>query len=393
VAYDTSDATARRHREAIARGQGFLARTLAIGAGDCDVQNGLLAALMQAAGVPARLAVGYQGQSGTVLPWLHAWVEYQDQAARWLIADATASLAVAAVPSTSLPALVIPPPSPAQRPALAPPSAPAANPEATAAPPAATSAAAADWRDHPLFRYSPLLLLLPIFPLIATRTRRDVKLDQTVDLVPLLQGALRQPVAFGPLSALFHRPLVPLASGKAVSLMKARALASRGRLFRSLTRPPLARSAQRAGAAVLDDQLPEGKAVGDALGAVDLDGWAAMIESATSDPLLEATNQRLREHGAAWSLRATTRARSAVTAIDLRPLGKRPRGVHGTRLVMIDQHAPWLAEARDRFAAEPQSAIFILLDQVTSRLELPEAQRGKLLGESARAAILEGYGQ
>ena len=61
VRYDHTDATVRRHREALARGDGFIARTLAAGAGDCDVQNGLLTALLQAADVRARLALGYLG--------------------------------------------------------------------------------------------------------------------------------------------------------------------------------------------------------------------------------------------------------------------------------------------------------------------------------------------
>src|SRR6185436_20296031 len=42
-----------------------------------------------AAGVSARLAVGYQGDRGQVLPWLHAWMEYRDERGRWQIADAT----------------------------------------------------------------------------------------------------------------------------------------------------------------------------------------------------------------------------------------------------------------------------------------------------------------
>ena len=78
------------HQAALARHEGFIQRTLSIGAGDCDVQNGLLTALAQAAGVPARLAVGYLGQAGRVLPQLHGWVEYR-QGNRWLVADATVS--------------------------------------------------------------------------------------------------------------------------------------------------------------------------------------------------------------------------------------------------------------------------------------------------------------
>src|SRR5690606_24770014 len=89
VQYDRSEEMAQRHAEAVARNQSFIERTLELGKGDCDVQNGLLVALLQAADVPARLAVGLLGVDGKVLPWLHAWVEYRDEHGHWHIADAS----------------------------------------------------------------------------------------------------------------------------------------------------------------------------------------------------------------------------------------------------------------------------------------------------------------
>lgn len=89
VTYRNDIATATAHGQARAAGQSFLTRTLAIGAGDCDVQNGLLVALLRAAGVPARLAIGYVGRQGRVNPALHAWVEYRAGDGPWLVADAS----------------------------------------------------------------------------------------------------------------------------------------------------------------------------------------------------------------------------------------------------------------------------------------------------------------
>ncbi|RMG12810.1 MAG: hypothetical protein D6729_16100, partial [Deltaproteobacteria bacterium] len=73
-------------------GQGGPAALLAAAAsqraGDCDVQNGVLVLLLQAAGVPARLAVGYVGEDGAAVPTLHAWAEYVHDGV-WRVADAT----------------------------------------------------------------------------------------------------------------------------------------------------------------------------------------------------------------------------------------------------------------------------------------------------------------
>lgn len=77
VRYDATAAVAARHREAARLGLGFVQRTLVVGAGDCDVQNGLLAAILDAAGVGARLAVGFLGEGGRAATGLHAWVEVE----------------------------------------------------------------------------------------------------------------------------------------------------------------------------------------------------------------------------------------------------------------------------------------------------------------------------
>src|SRR5262245_57566507 len=64
VRYSTAEADVARHRAAEAVGEDVVARTLRIGAGDCDVQNAVLTVLMRSAGVRARLAVGHVGGSG-----------------------------------------------------------------------------------------------------------------------------------------------------------------------------------------------------------------------------------------------------------------------------------------------------------------------------------------
>jgi transglutaminase-like putative cysteine protease len=385
VAYDESPATVALHRAAIGRGDGFIARTLAIGAGDCDVQNGLLTALLHGAGVPARLAVGYKGENGRVLPWLHAWVEYRDGRG-WLVADATESaedtpprnegqrVARAALPNDA-PAESPPRPT-AVVAGLAPPTRPAEKPPNT-------------W---PLF-FSPLLLVAGGWFVFATRTHRAFKLEANADVSKLLRSALQEPEAFGHIGALMHRPLVPLASGTAISLTRAGQLARRARLFSTRERPALARAALRAGAAVIDARTDEGKTVADALGAVDLDEWATTMERSTQDPLLREVNRILRRQGEEWAVRASPTVPSAVAAIDLAPLGTRMPGMHGTRLVMVDDHADWLAEARLHHQVRPPAAAFMVVDQLARRLDLPEPRRTQLLAAAARQAIMASFGE
>jgi transglutaminase-like putative cysteine protease len=436
VAYDASPTTARRHRESQARQDGFIQRALAIGAGDCDVQNGLYVALLQAAGVPARLAIGYLADQGRVFPWVHAWVEHVDEGGRWVVADASEARATrataAARPGRARRAagtddapeadavdeepVTAPAPAPTSAPAPAPlPSTlkvpPGPSPSASAwamsdamnvprAPPPARASEAARPVAHGggsgpgLALVAPVLaLLLGVWWYFFGRTRRTFSLDRGADLPKLLQGVLQQPAAFSHIRALFYRPLIPRADGKAISLTRARDLASRGRLFCTRRRPPLARHALQAGAVVLDHGVAEGKIVADALGAVDLDGWAPMIDGIVEDPLLDGVNQLLLDYGESWAVRASGKVDGGLAAIDLVPLGGRIPGLRlqATRLVLVDAAATWLTEARVYFESRPQAAIFMVLDQLALRLHLPVARRGPLLGESARQAILESF--
>ncbi|MEM9453234.1 MAG: transglutaminase domain-containing protein [Myxococcota bacterium] len=429
VAYDRSEVMARLHAEEQARGTGFIQRTLALGKGDCDVQNGLLVALLQASDVPARLAVGYLGVDGKALPWLHAWVEYRDERGQWHIADASERVRSSAASPSS-------PSSPSERVAVAPgrpgpvptaegpsddvpavepmagPSTPVESASSSPTPasvskesatskgdatiPASTAAsAAAPPEDRwpawlwPLLSLS--LLLAAIASLVGGRTRRHFKLDDSADLSRLLQGVLQQPGAFGAMSALLYRPLVPLVEDRAISLHRARELAAKGRLYRTHEGSGLARRAARAGAAVLDTQSPEGKTVADALGAIDLDTWDERLRGSWTTPLVDELNHMLRKRRERWSLRVVSRVSGQIAALDLDGLRTRIPGLHGSRVVVVDASCPWLVEAEAHHEQTPRAVVFTVLDRVTDHLDLPEDRRAALLSEGARAALLESF--
>lgn len=427
VAYDRSAEMEQRHAEAMERGQSFIERTLELGKGDCDVQNGLLVALLQAADVPARLAVGYLGVEGEALPWLHAWVEYRDERGFWHIADASeralpqptalagggnaategsAAAGAAGRPtgrdvgaaSVGRPPPLTEPPPPTTEPEPRPlGSSDAPADDAAARPAAAAPIASTDRTTPPAWRawlwpgLTLALLLGAVAAFAGGRTRRAFKLDHSADLSRLLQGVLQQPGAFGAMSALLYRPLVPLVGDGAISLQRARELAAKGRLYRTHQRPPLAMRASRAGAAVLDTRSPEGQTVADALGAVDLDRWDARLVASRTTPLLEAVNALLQRRRERWSLRVAPEVNGRIAVLDLDALRARLPGLRGSRVVLVDAHCPWLLEAEARFAHAPRAAAFAVLDQVADELDLPEDRRATLLAEGARAALLESF--
>jgi hypothetical protein len=453
IRYDHGAETALRHAEAAAKAGGFIARTIEIGAGDCDVQNALLTAILLEADVRARMAVGFVGDAGRSLPWLHAWVEVLGDDGIWRVADASDRIADAAptvavarppgprdadpsdvgsdasagdpidasagtgapVPSAADAATAAVPvdASPTDASPVAADDAPRdpTSPDRGASTPAAGEGPAAPPSTNPVVaavaepdgpidrRWTWALRALPVvllgiagWLLLGGRMRRATTLDDSADLSRLLQGVLQQPGAFGHVAALFHRPLVPLSSGDAISLHRARELAAAGRLYRTKTRAALAAQAIRAGASVLDDRTPEGTTVADALGAVDIDRWSEMLERSTADRTLHAVNAALRERGENWCVRAAPDVQSGVAVLDLAPLGARLPGMRATRLVLLDAADPVLGRAAALGRAAPRAGVLLALDHVAKRLGIADDQRNHLLAGAARAAVLESFG-
>jgi transglutaminase-like putative cysteine protease len=411
VRYETSSLVAARHNQAVAEGRDFVSRTLDIGAGDCDVQNGLLVAVLHAADVDARLAVGWVGHRGRVSAWLHAWVEYLGEDGTWQVADATArgdgSTAIAglppAPPEVAVGNLDRPTPAPSEVAPAAGPAPSEAAPELPAPSPAASSSAS-EPAPRPGDRLPPAVLVIltkPWVPWLAggsgllglillgasisRRTARRFNLDEGGDLSSLLQGALAQPAAFRHLPSLFHRRLIPLRGGSAISLNRARTLASEGRLYAGREQTELCQAARRHGVTLLDAETPEGRTVAASLGATDLDRWGHRLARSTEVPALAAVAAYLREHNERWRCAAMRGLGGRVATLDLRPLGRRL----GDRLVLIDTDDPWLIEAERLRAARPHTASFVLLDHLLDYLELGAERRARLLAPLAAAALHE----
>lgn len=379
VRYDRSSAIAAAHEAARRRGEGFIDRTLAIGAGDCDIQNTLLVALVRAAGLDARLAVGYVGVAGRAHPWLHAWVEARAPGGQWRVVDASelgdgtpiatgpasGSAVVAGTPGT--PAPTLPPPTVA----IAPPR--------------------AGWHAAALPVGGALALFAIAVWGFGRRTRRSVSLDDSGDLSGLVQGALQKPEIFHHMPALFHRRLVPLCGGDAMSLHRARSLGASGHLFTSRRGSRLATRAGRAGAHVIDTARPEGRIVADAFGAADLDRWSEVIESSYATALTSAVDRILRRAGEDMTVRIATEVPDRVATLDVGRFGARDLAGGRRRMVAVDASLPFLSDADTRFETDPGVALFSVVDHLVDRIDLDPERRRAILAEAAAEAI-EGSG-
>ncbi len=434
VRYTTDPEVAARLEARRIAGEPLFARTLAVGRGDCDVQNALLVALLQEAEIPARLAIGYVGRGGKSTPWHHAWAEFRLGSGPWESADASANsappalqayMADGAAPAVGESGAPVGATAAAEVGAGdgsetwgsgdggavaegsggegsdAPPAADepggedgAAATPAVAAPPAgAAQVGPGGWswftaRMPMVLSLGALSLLLMIL-LLLRRTRRTVALESSSDLSELLQGVLQHPESFRALPAVFQRPLIPVAGGSALSIDEARRLSSEGRLFRTRTRSKLAQEAIRSRTRVLDETVPEARTVADALGAIDLDVWEELLASGESSPLLSAVNRHLEEIDEPWWVVVAEGPRGGARTLDLGLLGLRRHRLRGRRVIVVDSDDPWITEATQAFAAQPKAALFAALDRIAETIDLPDARRARLLLAGARELIAE----
>jgi len=83
--YDDSAETAKKYNDSSV--SDWFQKVKNIGAGDCDILNGVTILFLRRMGVPARMAIGLIGERGKILPGMHAWTEYFEK--RWRTLDAS----------------------------------------------------------------------------------------------------------------------------------------------------------------------------------------------------------------------------------------------------------------------------------------------------------------
>jgi hypothetical protein len=363
VVYDTSDEVVRRHREAAVGGDGFVARCLAVGAGDCDVQSAVLAAILHRAGFEVRLAVGFVGVGGRALPGLHAWVEVRTGDG-WREVDPSGG-------GRSIPDDAGSGTGPGD--------------EAARTDPRIAAASGSRLVSTPVV---PLLaaLALAATTVVALRARtrlRGAAWGESADLAGLLRGALTRPEAFAEAPALFSRRVVPVLGGAALSLERANRLARRGRLVAG-SGSGLARAAAAAGRAVVDTRRPEGRAVAAVLGAVDLDRWDAIRGRGATHPVCADLVRAAAGVGECWEVRLGPGRGDEIEVLD-----GRAAGLGRCRIVAVDGGGRLWRGVASLAERSPAAAALLLGESVSERLRWPAARSRRLVSRLAAAALAE----
>jgi transglutaminase-like putative cysteine protease len=373
VRYDRSPTVAERHGEQREQGRSLFDRTLEIGAGDCDVQNALLAAVLDRAAVPVRLAVGFRGVGGRAAPGLHAWVEYLE-GGRWQVADASVSSVGGSEARPPGDGLAVPASGASAEPLTE------ASVEDEAARPGRPVPA---WVLGVAAGAVGLVVLLR-FVSNKRRSGRTVDLGGGADLARLLRGALLRPEAYRDVGSLYSRPIVPMVGGEQLSLRRVVRVAREGRLYRSAGAGELAPKAARRGAAVVDAGRAEGRAVADLLGARDLDAWSGALDGARPAECTRRLERALARVGERWRVRIVDRAPEPLAVLEGSPFGFEP----GSRLATLDASSRLGAVIRasdDR----PAWSTLLLADGVVQLAIMPEPDRRRLLADLARRAVEE----
>ena len=356
VTYDTSPETAARHARAREQSIGLFQRAVAIGAGDCDVQNSLLVAILGESGIPSRLAVGWIGTGGQAQTGLHAWAEYQDHEGRWRAVDASSLWAAEGSSATTKPPVV-------------------------------------SGSDHPKIRTPAWVLLVVLmitlvmiavgFVIGKRRWRRSLQGGDADDIVGLLRGAAIRPRSFQGIHALFSRRLLRQVSGRPTSLARVHEMAKKGRLACGTRRAELARRAARGGCVVLDIDQAESGAVAEVMAAVNLDRWQELLDRAAGDELTAHVESRLAAAGDPCRILIVDNPGFERTILDGTAIGV------GVYWVVLDQSGRLWQSIHSWSGRLPARAALLLAEAVVNLCGAPQVVRHRCLSRLALEAMLE----
>jgi hypothetical protein len=350
--------TAARHVEAKERSVGLFRRALDIGAGDCDVQNSLVVAMLDEIGIPSRLAVGWIGVHGRARSGLHAWAEYRDEDGRWRAVDASS------IPATDRTV------APTTRPVAVDPDRPRSRTPTLVAILSATvlglAAVAFFFRGRPW--------------------RRSLQAGDADDIVGLIRGAAVSPRSFEEIHALSARRLLRLLSGRAVSLAQVRKLARQGRLACGRRQSELALRAAQGGGNVLDLDHAESAAVADVMAAVNLDQWQELLDGAASHELTARVEDRLAAWGEARRILLADHPGFETTFLDGTGFGL------GSCWAVVDKGSRLWRSIRRDAGCRPARASLVLAVAVMSQMGVPDTLRHRLLSGLAMEALQEAAG-
>ena len=354
ITYDTSEETASRHRDERGRSIGIFRRALNVGAGDCDVQNSLVTAMLESSGLRARLAVGWVAADGRAQPGLHAWAEYLSPDGVWRAVDASIAR-VDQIPHSSGASATI----------------------------GELSSKRDRWRSWLAVGLFVLVVFgLSVFGISTNRGTRRYLTGSADDVEKLLRGAAVRPGAFNGVHSISSRRLLQTVGGGFISLSKARELAKNSSLACGSRRSGLGRRAARGGGCVLDLEQPEAAAVAEVLAAVDVDRWQESLDGAESHELTKRVEARMAEAGEPCRI-LVGGGRREISILDGTALG-----LDEVWVVVGGEGDLWLS-IRRLLVDAPASAGLVLAEEVLQRVGSPTAVRQRCLAGLALESLTE----
>jgi hypothetical protein len=384
LSYDSTGTAARKYRSAGPNGD-WLKRVLNIGRGDCDILNGFFCVLLRRLGIPSRLAIGFIGRNGSILPVAHAWTEYFHAGLRrWHTKDA--SIGGPGVGETG------------QLPLLA---------ERSGQPPTPTGSES----RIPTFLLLMFILAIPpaVYFVFRARSREKRPLDSELgeikeNLARMAMGALLQPDLWGRHSSIWHDHIIPTVKGKHISLRRAFQLSRQGKLFAGHLHNPIVHRFFDSPLPILNlDDPAFARLVRLLPGMVDLDEIQRLniqLPGATNgkeaDRLLLEANTLLQRFmprltRLVWAPGLGSRNRDFFP-IRLTPLHRRFRDSNhlwAGHLIGINPHSPVVHDLGRLFGQNRQLALFRLMDTVVELSGQPRYRAGRIREKTARFLLRE----
>ena len=140
---------------------------------------------------------------------------------------------------------------------------------------------------------------------------------------------------------------------------------------------------------VIDAELPAGRAVAEALGAVDLDRWQELFDRSQSDDLTARVEEALGSGGQPCRFRVANGVGEETMVLDGGLLGL---GTNRCWAVVDAEGSLWRRALRLVRQRQPARAALWLADSVVRRIGVPGEARGRCLASLAEAALVEQAG-
>lgn len=384
LAYDSTRTTARKYR-AEEPNSDWLKRVLKIGRGDCDILNGFFCILLRRLAIPSRLAIGFIGRNGSILPIAHAWTEYfHADLHHWHTVDA--SIGDPGVGEIGQPPLLE---------------------ERSGDTPTPTGPES----KMPTFILLVFVLSIPpaIYFFFKIRVQKkspvaSASAEIKENLARMAIGALLQPDLWGRHSSIWHDRIIPTVKGKNISLRRAFRLSRRGKLFAGHLQNPIVHRFIDSALPILNLEDPAyARLVRLLPGMVDLDEIQRLnIQLATgtngkkADRLLLETNTLLQRFmprltRLVWAPGLAKRNRD-FSPIRLTPLCRKFRkNAHlwEAHLIGVNPHSPVMHDLGRLFGQNRQLALFRLMNTVVELSGQPPYKARKIKEETARFLLRE----